>query len=166
MPRPTFTEVLMPWNGNNGMKVRRCLWLALIVLVLQMCARSTLAQTAASRAGTGALRGQVTDPSGAAIAHADVVLTPADTSAALIKTQTDGQGMYEFKGLPAGQYSLTVVAEGFAVYGNDNIVITLSQPLRLNVAMKIEVEQEKFKFSYTLPTVTVNPPNNPGPISI
>jgi hypothetical protein len=156
----------MPWNGNNGMKVRRCLWLALIVLALQLCATLTLAQTAASQAGSGSLRGQVTDPSGAAIAHADVVLTPAATSAVLIKTQTDGQGMYEFKALAAGQYSLTVVAQGFAVYENDNVVVIDGQPLRLNVAMAIQVEEQKVQVSDTVPTVDVNPANNAGAIVI
>ena len=50
----------------------------------------------------GTLRGQVTDPSGAAIAKANVIMTPAATSSTPIKTQTDGQGGYEFKGLAPG----------------------------------------------------------------
>ncbi len=37
------------------------------------------------------------------------------------------------KDWPAGQYTLTVVAQGFSVYENDNVVITTDQPLRLNV---------------------------------
>jgi hypothetical protein len=135
--------------------------------MLQLCAALALSQTVASQsAAAGSLRGQVTDPSGAAIAHADVVLTPAAASAALIKTQTDGQGAYEFKALDPGQYSLTVAAPGFALYENDNIVIAAAQPLRLNVGMKIEVEQEKIQVSDTVPTVDVNPANNAGAIVI
>ena len=128
--------------------------------------RSRVAQTAASPAGTGTLRGQVTDPSGAAIAKADVVMTPAATSSTPIKTQTDGQGTYEFKGLAAGQYSLTVVAQGFALYENDNVVMTVSQPLRLNVAMNIQVEEQNIQVSDTAPTVDVNPGSNAGAIVI
>ena len=124
------------------MKVRTYLCFAFIVLWLQFCAQALPAQTSAqtpaqipaAQAVSGTLRGQVTDPSGAAIANADVVMTPAAASAALIKTKSDGQGAYEFKGLAAGQYVLTVVAQGFAVYENDNVVITLGAPLRLNVA--------------------------------
>ena len=148
------------------MKVRVCLCAVLSILALQFCAMTAFSQTGASQAVSGSLHGQVTDPSGAAIVHADVVLTPAENSASLIKTQTDGQGMYEFRGLVSGQYSLTVVAEGFAVYENNNIVIALSQPLHLNVAMKIEVEQEKVQVSDTVPTVDVNPANNAGAIVI
>ena len=154
----------MKWN--NGMKVRNCACCALIFLSLQLCATLAAAQTAASQAGPGILRGQVTDPSAAAIAKANVVMTPAAISSTPITTQTDGQGMYEFKGLAAGQYSLTVVAQGFAVYENDNVVITTDQPLRLNVPMTIEVEQEKVQVSDTVPTVDVNPANNAGAIII
>jgi hypothetical protein len=152
------------------MKLRQylliALCLALIVLSMQLCAPLAVSQPAASQASTGALRGQVTDPSGAAIAKADVVLTPAAASAALIKTQTDGQGAYEFKALAAGQYSLTVVAQGFSLYENDNVVVAAGQSLRLNVAMNIQVEEQKIQVSDTAPTVDVNPGNNAGAIVI
>jgi hypothetical protein len=112
---------------------------------------------------SGALRGQVTDPSGAAISGATVVLTP--TTGSPVTAQTNGQGMYEFKSLPAGKYSMTVVAQGFTLYENDNVVIT-SQPLRLNVSMTIAVETQKVQVSDTAPTVDVTPENNAGAITI
>jgi len=73
--------------------------------------------------------------------------------------------MYEFKLLPAGKYTLTVAAEGFSLYENDNVAIA-DQPLRLNVPMAIEVEKEKVQVSDTAPTVDVNPSNNAGSITI
>jgi len=112
---------------------------------------------------TGSLRGQVTDPSGAAITDATVVMTPAAGSP--IAVQSNAQGGYEFKSLAAGKYSLTVVAQGFSLYENDNVVIA-DQPLRLNVAMAIEVERQKIQVSDTAPTVDVNPENNAGAIVI
>ncbi len=149
------------------MKVRKYLSFVLTLLSLQLCATFALSQTAPSQAAApGILRGQVTDPSGAAIAHADVIMTPAATSSTPIKTQTDGQGAYEFKGLGAGQYSLTVVAQGFALYENDNMVMTGGQPMRLNIAMTIEVEEQHIQVSDTVPTVDVNPANNAGAIII
>lgn len=148
------------------MKVWKCVCCVVVFSMLQFCAAFASAQTAAASTAAGSLRGQVTDPSGAAIPQADVVLTPSAASAALIKTQSDGQGAYEFKTLTPGQYSLTVAAQGFSLYENDNIVIAASQPLRLNVAMKIEVEQEKIQVSDTVPTVDVNPANNAGTIVI
>src|SRR5258708_2852679 len=84
-----------------------------------------LAQTA-----SGVLRGQITDPSGAAISGANVIMTPATGSPIVI--QSNSQGVYEFTALPAGKYALTDAAQGFTVYENDNVVID-DQPLRLNV---------------------------------
>jgi hypothetical protein len=136
------------------MKSYLCFFVALLFLSVAV----SFAQTP-----TGALRGQVTDPSGAAIPGATVVLTPA--SGAPLTAQTNGQGMYEFKSLAAGKYSMTVVAQGFTLYENDNVVIA-EQPLRLNVSMTIAVETEKVQVSSTAPTVDVTPENNAGAITI
>jgi hypothetical protein len=160
------------------MKFRKCFCLALISLSLSLlvCATVAASQTAAAQSAssqaaptpsaTGTLRGQVTDPSGAAIANANVVMTPAAISSSPVTAQANGQGLYEFRGLAAGPYSLTVVAQGFSVYENDNVVITTDQPLRLNVTMAIEVEQQKIQVSDTAPTVDVNPESNAGAITI
>lgn len=112
---------------------------------------------------SGALRGQVTDPSGAAIPGATVVMTPENGKP--ISVQSNAQGFYEFKSLPAGKYSLTVAAPGFSLYQNDNVVVA-DQPLKLNVAMAIEVETQKVQVSDTAPTIDVNPANNAGAITI
>jgi hypothetical protein len=148
------------------MKVRRYFCLAFLALCLQLCAIPAMSQAAAGSAVTGSLRGQVTDPSGAAIANAQVVLMPAAAPSTPIKAQTDGQGQYEFNGVPGGQYTLNVVAQGFALYENDSVLIAANQPLRLNVAMTIEVEQEKIQVSDSTPTLDVNPANNAGAIVI
>src|ERR1700684_1564231 len=99
---------------EERMKFYKCIFLTLAIFWLLSSTLAT-AQTAAAPASAGSLRGTVTDPSGAAISGADVVLTPSSSSA-LIKTKSDGQGAYEFKALPPGQYTLTIVAQGFSVY--------------------------------------------------
>src|ERR1700722_2090765 len=152
------------------MKVRSYLCFALISLSLLLSTTPAASQTATTPAAatppaSGTLHGQVTDPSGATIANANVVMTPAAISSTPIPTQTNGQGLYEFKGLAAGQYSLTVVAQGFSVYENDNVTIT-NQPLSLNVTMAIEVEEQKIQVSDTAPTIDVNPGNNAGAVTI
>ncbi len=133
-------------------------FLCLLVLVFVVTAAPNWAQTTA-----GSLHGQITDPSGAAIPGASVVATPAAGSPIVI--QSNGQGGYEFKSLPAGKYTLTVAAQGFTLYENDTIVVA-DQPLRLNVTMTIEVETQKVQVSDTAPTVDVNPSNNAGAIVI
>jgi len=139
------------------MKVYRRLPLVFIFLLF-LCASSLFAQTPA-----GALRGTVVDPSNAAIANASVVMTPA--TGAPIVVPTNATGAYEFKSLVPGKYSLTVSAQGFTLFENDNVVIA-DQPLRLNIAMTIEVETQKVNVSDTAPTVDVNPSNNAGAITI
>jgi hypothetical protein len=116
------------------MNLRQFLYFVLVFSLLQFCSIFVRAQTS-----SGALRGQISDPSGAAIPNASVVLIPAAAGSAPIKTQANGQGQYEFKGLAPGQYTLNAVAEGFSVYENDNVVIPASQPLVFNVPMTIEV---------------------------
>ena len=77
-----------------------------LVLVSRCHCGALWAQT-----GAGTLHGQVTDPSGAAIPGASVIMTPATGSPIVV--QSNGQGIYEFKNLPAGKYTLTVAAPGF-----------------------------------------------------
>ena len=138
------------------MKVERCLHFLLGVLLFCLSGSALFAQNT-----TGALRGQVADPSGAGISGASVILTPASGSPIVI--QSDAQGGYEFKNLAQGKYILTVGAQGFTLYENDNVVIG-TQALRLNVTMTIEVETQKVQVSDTAPTVDVNPNNNAGAI--
>src|SRR6266446_5168145 len=138
------------------MKFHKYAGLLNIFFSLLLFANVSLAQSA-----SGVLRGQVTDPSGAAVTNATVVMTPPASSP--LTTQTNSQGMYEFKGLPPGKYALNVIAQGFTVYENDNASIA-DQPLRLNVQLTIAVEEQKIQVSDTAPTVDVNPGNNAGAI--
>jgi len=132
-----------------------------ICLVLFSLLGATL--SFAQNTPTGALRGQVTDPSGAVIPNATVVMTPETGSP--ISVQSNAQGLYEFKSLAAGKYSLTVVAQGFTLYENDSVTVA-DQALRLNVTMTIEVETQKVNVSDTAPTIDVNPSSNAGAIVI
>jgi hypothetical protein len=141
---------------EDSMKVERYVRLFAFIFLLLISASS--AQTV-----SGVLRGQVTDPSGAAISGASVIMTPATGSPIVV--QTNNQGMYEFKTLSPGKYTLTVAAAGFTLYENDNVVIA-DQPLHLNVSMSIEVEQQKIQVSDTSPTIDVNPASNAGAIVI
>jgi hypothetical protein len=140
------------------MKVEKYIRFFFMLFLFSLSASVSWTQTA-----SGVLRGQVTDPSGAAITGATVVMTPA--TGAPVAIQSNAQGMYEIKGLQPGKYTLTVVAQGFTLYENDNVVIA-DQPLRLNVPMAIEVQEQKIQVSDTAPTIDVNPASNAGAIVI
>src|SRR6267143_512435 len=133
-------------------------------VVAGLCLAVLFTNVSSGQDKTVALRCQVTDPSGAAITNANVVITLAAGSP--ITTQTNSQGIYEFKGLPPGKYTLNVIAPGFTTYENDNVVITQGAVQTLNVPLTIEVEEQKVQVSDDTSTVDVNPPNNAGAIVI
>ena len=70
---------------------------------------SFLLLAGAARAAT--LRGEVTDPQGAVVAAARVLVVAG--GAVIASADTDAQGRYVIAGLPAGAFELRVVAAGF-----------------------------------------------------
>ncbi len=81
------------------------------------------------------ISGEVTDPSGAAVANARVMLTN-NQSQIEQRATTNGAGLYSFPSLPAGSYTLIVEANGFARYEQANVAIA-GQNLALNIALKL-----------------------------
>ena len=108
----------------------------------------------------GTLRGQITDPSGAVIADAAVLLTtPSGES---LDTTTNKEGFYEFKALAPGKYTVKIVAPGFAVFTKENVEMAAGQVQRMNVALAIEEQKQKVEVSDSPTNVDVNPENNAG----
>src|SRR5580700_1531557 len=101
----------------NFRRITICLQIVTIVLLV-VVAPHALAQTTAS----GALHGQVLDPSNAAVTGATVLLT--DAAGHSTGATTNQQGAFDLKNLAPGKYSLEVVAKGFALYKNENVQIT------------------------------------------
>ena len=116
--------------SGNGFK-RLLLLLFVVLFGLSASGRFLLAQ------GTnGTLTGQVVDPSGAAIPEATVTLTNVGTNFPQTVT-TDGTGIYVFKLVPPGNYTLTVAARGFAKYAQQGIVTDANTNATQNVQMKV-----------------------------
>src|SRR5271156_3845113 len=80
----------------------------------------------------GSLRGQVSDPSGAVVPGAAVTLTQGSI---VLNGQSGNDGVYLFKAVPSGSYTLTVQADGFATFSKPGIVIAAGQARQLNVAL-------------------------------
>ena len=59
-----------------------------------------------------AIRGTITDPSGAVVAGAHVELKSPHTGLTR-ESVTGGAGIYEFDSLPVGSYQLTIAQNGF-----------------------------------------------------
>src|SRR5579883_986184 len=90
---------------------------------------------------TGSLRGQVTDPSGAAIPNASVTLTGPNNAVKV--GQTDNTGNYSIVGLPPGQYTVRVMAPGFTLFEKSGMDVANGRANTLDVPMSVEVEKQE-----------------------
>ena len=108
-------------------KTQRCTCLFAVVLALSSFA---LSQASSS------LQGTITDPSGSAVAGADVVV--AQDASKTVRTATTGpQGEFRFLALPPGTYTLTVTAKGFARYAQQALQLLVNTPATANVQLKV-----------------------------
>ena len=117
--------------------IRRLTWL-LVIFAAVVCSTSS-----AFGQGTdlGTVRGTVTDPGGAVIADAAVVITD-DLTKATRETRTNSQGDYEIVGLNAGTYTVIISAPGMSKSEITNIVLSGSDSVSADAVLKISSGQE------------------------
>jgi hypothetical protein len=99
---------------------------------------------------TARLLGQVTDPSGANIASARIVITNGATSQSW-NTQTGPDGEYSVARLPIGEYTMMVEAAGFASRALRGIVLQVDQDARIDVVMSLGSTNETITVDATAP---------------
>ncbi|MDQ3253347.1 MAG: carboxypeptidase-like regulatory domain-containing protein [Acidobacteriota bacterium] len=85
---------------------------------------------------TAAMRGVVTDPTGAAVPNAKVLITQAERNAQHATT-TDDEGRYHASALPPGQYTLTVEAGGFKKYFRSAFPLVVQQQATVDVQLEV-----------------------------
>jgi len=92
------------------------------------------------------IKGSVTDPAGAVIAHAAITATNQATGVKYV-TSSESNGDYTFPQLPVGTYSITASAPGFKSFTATGIVLTIDQeyvePVKLEVGSTSEVVEVK-----------------------
>src|SRR5499427_10902047 len=100
-------------------------------------------QTSGSQASgvTGGLTGFVTDPSGAGVPKTSVRLT--DASGTSYDATTNAEGIYQFKALSPGVYTLKAVAKGFNLFTQENVQVAANQVQQVSVSLTIHIEEEK-----------------------
>jgi Carboxypeptidase regulatory-like domain len=133
-------------------------WIVSFLLLLFLTA------AADGQTSTGIIRGRITDPSGAVIPQVSVMATTADGRSATVVT--NNQGVYEFKGLPAGSYTVTAVAPGFATDQEEGVNVVAGQAQQLDIALQIQVEQQKVEVHEETPTVDVSSENSASTLII
>src|SRR5262245_31046748 len=97
---------------------------------------------ARSQSNNASIDGVITDPNGAAVSGASVVLTSKDngTTAAFA---SDAEGLYSFRNVVPGNYQLKVSAAGFGDYVQEGILVRVGYPIRLNIKMNLASTTQK-----------------------
>jgi hypothetical protein len=108
---------------------------ACLTVVCWLALAGSLPLQAQSTSG-GGIQGTISDPSGAAVANAQVTATNTDTGVATIHT-TSGTGTYSIQPLPVGTYNVEVVAKGFQRLLQENINVDNDSVVGLNLKLTV-----------------------------
>jgi len=122
----------------------------LIQVALCLCVAIFAAGRAFSQADQGAITGTVTDPTGAVVPNAQVTVTSSETGLVL-KSETDGSGVFIFSPLKIGTYTVTAVAPGFSMTKQENVALHVQDRIALTIVLKTGAENTEV-------TVTSAPP--------
>jgi hypothetical protein len=131
------------------------LWRLWIFVILAL-----IIQTAAGfgESGTGGMRGQVTDPSGAAVPA--VAVTIVGSNGAARQVQTNEEGRYVFENLASGTYSLRIQVKGFADFNEAGIVVTAGQVRVVDAQLVVALEKQQVTVTDNAAQVSVSSENN------
>lgn len=101
-------------------------------------------------AGAGAIEGRITDATKAVIPGAKVTATNEATGVKTIRVAT-GAGVYQLSPLPAGHYTVSATAQGFASAVQEHVTVDATQTVGLDLTLKVGSQNEAV-------TVTAAPP--------
>jgi protocatechuate 3,4-dioxygenase beta subunit len=113
-----------------------------IVFLAAALMAAFLAQSAPrvhSSVETGTLHGMVTDPSGAAIPGASVIVSSGDF---VESVSTDEAGRYTISGLAPGHYSVHIHAAGFSIFGRSGLVLSAGYETEANAQLTISPSRQ------------------------
>src|ERR1700691_1285460 len=100
--------------------------------ILLLCATSV----ALAQAGRGSVSGLVTDPAGALVPGAQVVLLNKATGVSQ-HTVTSSAGLYTFISLNPGVYQVTASQKGFKSIAQDKVNVTVDQVTEVNITLQV-----------------------------
>jgi hypothetical protein len=110
---------------------------SLSVCILFLCAGSV----ALAQAGRGSISGLVTDPGGALIQGAQVVLRNPATGVTQ-HTVTTSAGLYTFISLNPGVYQVTASQAGFKSVAQEKITVNVDQVTEVNITLQVGAATE------------------------
>src|SRR5216683_970375 len=105
-----------------------------------------------AQTATTSLRGTITDPKGAVVQGAVVMLNNAATGYGRT-TKSANDGVYQFLEVPPATYTLTVTVPGFNTLKQDKVTLQVSQPATLDIAMQVKGATEVVEVTGEAPLV-------------
>jgi hypothetical protein len=100
------------------------------LLVLSLSVASFGQELAATLTGT------VTDPTGAVVAGATIIVHSQDTGADVRTVTTSGSGNFNITNIPAGRYTVTVNNAGFQTFVAKDVILNVAEKHTLDVALQ------------------------------
>jgi hypothetical protein len=100
----------------------------------------------AQSAGTGEIRGTITDQTGAVVPGASVVVRSLDTGAERNLT-TNEAGIYLAPLLQPGRYQVTVTKQGFSQLKRENLTLEVGQTLAVDLSLPVKEAQASITVS-------------------
>ena len=98
--------------------------------------------TASAQISGGAIRGTVSDPSGASVPGASITIEEASTSEKR-RLVSNTAGLYNAPNLPVGLYNVTVEAAGFSTAEHTNIDVQVGSERLVNMQLALGKAEEK-----------------------
>jgi len=101
---------------------------------------------------TATVTGTVTDTSGGTLSGVTVVAKELDTGVDR-STTTNQAGVYLFLGLRAGTYEFSAGRNGFATTKRSDVVLRVSDEIRINLSLGLEERRESVQVTESAPVV-------------
>jgi len=121
-----------------------------VAIFLTLVLIALFTSKARGQATWGTIRGYATDPSGAAVPGAKVTVTNEST-AVQTKAVTDATGVYIITHLDPGEYTVSVVGEGFKRFTQEHVVLRVDSTVDVDPKMELGAVSQEI-------TVTGAPP--------
>jgi Carboxypeptidase regulatory-like domain len=128
-------------------------------VVVMMCALLLLVVSAPAQETTGGMDGTITDPSGAVVPGAHIVLT-GTTMVGSKEADTDASGFYHFTNLPPGTYTLRVTAKGFETLERGNLTVLVGQLPIVNAQLQLGSSTSTVEVTSAAPVIDVSTTHN------
>ena len=121
-------------------------------LILLLTAWSSLGGICFGQLDRASLSGTITDPSGAVVPGAKVTALQTSTQA-LLSTVTNDSGVYNFIGLPIGDYTVTVEITGFSKMVRTGVVLRTGANVRVDLVLSVGANTEQVEVTAAAPLV-------------